>query len=77
MKNILLSAALILGAASAAHAGQNPVITGVPVVITTSITITPPSVNTDGFRGGVPVFFVVTPPSVPGGGFTFRLVNNQ
>ena len=77
MKKTLLAAALTLTAATGALAGADPVLQGVPVTITTSITL--PSVSSEvgtPIGGGVPVFFVVTPPTTPGGFFTFRLVNN-
>lgn len=76
MKNIFLCAAVTLGLATTAHAGDAPVISGVPVVITTSITILP-GITPSGVpvSGGLPVFFVVTPPAAPGGFFTFRLVS--
>lgn len=76
MKNILLGAAMSLGLATTAHAGGNPVISGVPVVITTSITLLPGILPSDApLAGSAPVFFVITPPAGLGGAFTFRLVS--
>ncbi len=75
MKKVILAAALSLGAATLAQAGSNPVVTGVPVTITTSITI--PTVTSEvgvPVGGSIPVFFIVTPPTSVGGSFTFRLV---
>jgi hypothetical protein len=75
MKTTFLAAAVTLAAATMAQAGSTPVVSGVPVVITSSITI--PTVSTDinlPVGGSIPVFFVVTPPTTPGGSFTFRLV---
>lgn len=77
MKNVLILAAATLGFATAGDAGSDPVVPGVPVVITTSITI--PTVTSEvgvPVGGRIPVFFVVTPPVTPGGQFTFRLVSN-
>ena len=78
MKNILLCAVAALGFATAGHAGSDPVVPGVPVVITSSISI--PSVTTEvgvPVGGSIPVFFIVTPPVSPGGFFTFRLVSGN
>lgn len=77
MKKVILAAVLSVGAATLAQAGSNPVTPGVPVTITTSITI--PTITSEvgtPAGGGIPVFFIVTPPTSPGGFFTFRLVAN-
>jgi hypothetical protein len=78
MNKLLLIAAASVGLATMAHSGADPVIPGVPVVITTSITIptTPTDVGVP-VGGSVPVFFIVTPPVSPGGSFTFRLVSGN
>ena len=73
MKTPFLAAAVTLAAATMGHAGSDPVIAGVPVVITSSITVTPPSAGDPG-GASFPVFFVITPPTTPGGSFSFRLV---
>lgn len=75
MKTIYLAAALSLAAATTVQAGADPVLAGVPVVITSTITVSPSVAGVGDFSGGAfPIFFVITPPTTPGGSFTFRLV---
>lgn len=77
MKTTFFAAAVTLAAATMAQAGSTPVVSGVPVTITSTITI--PTVTSDvatPVGGSIPVFFIVTPPTSPGGFFTFRLVSN-
>jgi hypothetical protein len=73
MKTPFLAAAVTLAAATMGHAGSAPVVSGVPVVITSSITLVPPSAG-DPAGGSFPVFVVISPPTSPGGDFTFQLV---
>ena len=78
MKNSLIALSLAVTLASgSAFAGAEPAIPGVSVPLTSVVVIPPPAsdVGTP-VDGGIPVFFIVTPPTSPGGFFTFRLVSN-
>ena len=68
MKTLYLAAAVTLAAATMGQAGSSPVVSGLPVPITTTI-----FVPQEHSVVSVPVFFVVVPPVTPGGRVTFTL----
>jgi hypothetical protein len=75
MKRILIATSLAVALSpGTALSGSEPVLPGVSITLTSIVVIPPFDGRGGDIGGGIPVFFVVTPPTNPGGRFNFRLV---